>query len=95
LETPSSAGTWPTMIVSPRPNMNPACTDAEMNRDTNPTCSTPSTTRTIPTRMARAADSSPKRVASPMATGATSAAEMAAVAEVGLTTSCRELPARA
>jgi hypothetical protein len=45
--------------------------------------------------MARAADSSPKRVASPMATGATSAAEMAAVAEVGLTTSCRELPNRA
>ena len=80
------------MIVRPRPNMNPACTAAEMKRDTNPRCSTPRTTRTTPTRTARAADRAPKRAASPMATGATSAAEMAAVAEVGLTISCREVP---
>jgi hypothetical protein len=47
--------------------MNPACTDAEMKRDTKPAFSTPRATRTRPTRMARAADSSPKRAVSPMA----------------------------
>jgi hypothetical protein len=83
LETPSRAGTCPTMIVSPRPNMNPACTAAEMKRDTNPTCRTPSTTSTMPTRMARAADRSRKRAGSPRATGVTSAAEMAAVPRWG------------
>jgi hypothetical protein len=94
-EIPRSFGTWPIMMVRPRPNMNPAWTPAAMKRDTKPSRSTPSASSTMPTRMANAADRDPKRVASPMATEATSAAEMAAVEDVGLTTSCLEVPSRA
>jgi hypothetical protein len=83
------------MMVSPSPNMNPAWTPAEMKRDTKPMWSRPSRARTSPTRMASAAARAPKRATSPAATGATRAAVMAAVEEVGLTTSWRDDPSRA
>ena len=44
--------------------------------------------------MARAAEATAKRSGSPAATGATIAAEMAAVEEVGLTISWRQVPNR-
>jgi hypothetical protein len=83
------------MMVSPRPNMKPTWTPAAMNRDTKPIRSHPSTISTAPTSMVRAAERAAKRSGSPRASGATIAAEMAAVEEVGLTISWRQVPNRA
>jgi hypothetical protein len=80
------------MMVSPRPNMKPTWTPVAMKRDTNPMRSQPSPISATPTSMASTAERSANRCGSPMATGATIAAEMAAVEEVGLTISCRQVP---
>lgn len=66
-----------------------------MKRDTKPIRSRPSTISTAPTSLARAAERSAKRSGSPRATGATIAAEMAAVEEVGLTINWRQVSNRA
>ena len=74
--------------------MKPTWTPAAMKRDTKPIRSRPSAIRTTPTSMARAAEAAANRSGSPRATGATIAAEMAAVEEVGLTISWRQVPNR-
>ena len=80
------------MIVSPSPTMKPAWTAVGMKRLRKPIFSHPNTASATPQPMASVADSAAKRSASPRASGAMMAAEMAAVDEVGLTTSWRDVP---
>ncbi len=72
--------------------MKPTWTAAGMNRDTNPSRRIPSTTKATPHRMASADDRGASLVTSPSAMAPTNDAEMAAVDDVGLTMSCRQVP---
>ncbi len=95
VRTPSSAGSWPTMIVSPSPNRNPVITGLETKSERPPSRSSPASASTPAATSASAAESAAKRAASPSASGPTAAAESALVAVVALTTSDREDPSRA
>ncbi len=52
---PSSAGIWPTVIVTASPMTNPVTTDAARNCDRNPSRAAPATIRMTPTMSASAA----------------------------------------
>ena len=82
-------------MTSPRPNRKPVITGLETRSETAPKRSRPPSASTIPTTSASAADSAAKRSTSPPASGPTVAADTADVAVVALTTSWREVPARA
>ena len=58
---PSSAGTWPIMIVSARPTMKPLRTGAEMNDAMNPSRSSPATSARTPVTIAKVAVSATYR----------------------------------
>jgi hypothetical protein len=92
---PKNFGTWPIRMVRARPTMNPFNTGSEMNDAMNPSRSRPASRPRIPVTMASAAVKATYRVESPPANGATLAADRAAVADIGPTTRCRELPAAA
>lgn len=92
---PSSAGTWPTMIVRASPITNPRSTGAEMKDATNPSRSRPATTATAPTTTASAAVSATGSLPPRAARSATTVADSAAVADIGATTRCRDVPSRA
>jgi hypothetical protein len=49
VEKPNSLGSWPTMIVMPRPFMYPTCTSTESRSTTNPSLATPSPISMTPT----------------------------------------------
>ena len=72
---------------------NPFSTGSEMKDAMKPSRNIPASRPRIPVTMARAAVSATYRVPSPPANGATLAADSAAVADIGPTTRCRELPA--
>lgn len=92
--TPMRSGTWPTMIVSASPMMKPLRTGSEMNAARKPRRSRPATIATIPVARASATVSVTGSPSLP-ATLATMPAESAAVADIGATTSWRDVPARA
>ena len=93
--TPKNFGTCPIMIVSASPTMKPFNTGSEMNEAMKPSRSRPASRPAIPVTTARAAVSATYNAESPPANGATVAADRAAVADIGPTTRCRELPAAA
>src|SRR6478609_11839589 len=82
-------------MVNAKPTMNPFNTGSEMNDAMNPSRSSPASRPRIPVTMARAAVNAIYSAESPAANGATLAADSAAVADIGPTTRCRELPAAA
>lgn len=88
---PSSAGTWPTMIVSARPTMKPLSTGSEITAARNPSRSVPASRATMPT-----ASESPvvnaRNVVGLSVRPPTTPAESAAVADIGATIRWRELP---
>ncbi len=53
--TPNSLGSWPMMIVSARPTMNPLSTGSEMNPARKPNRSSPAIIATTPVTIASAA----------------------------------------
>ena len=53
--TPNSLGSWPMMMVSARPTMNPLSTGSEMNPARKPSRSSPAMMATAPVTMASAA----------------------------------------
>ena len=83
------------MMVSASPTMKPLRTGSEMNAAMKPNRINPASSPRIPVMMASAAVSATKRTGSPPATGATIAADSAAVADMGPTTRCLELPSAA
>jgi hypothetical protein len=87
VSTPNSFGSCPAMMVSARPTMKPLRTGSEMKLARNPSRSTPAISATAPVTIASAAVR-PK-------CGATAAADRAAVADIGPTIRCRELPSSA
>ena len=95
LGTPRNFGTWPMRMVNASPTMNPFSTGSEMNDAMKPSRNIPASRPRIPVTMASAAVSATYSVPSPPANGATLAADSAAVADIGPTTRCRELPAAA
>jgi len=92
---PNSLGTWPMTIVNASPTMNPFSTGSEMKEAMKPSRSSPASRPRMPVTIASAAVSAMNWVWSPPANGATLAADSAAVADMGPTTRCRELPAAA
>ena len=89
---PRRAGTWPTMIVSARPTMKPFSTGSEMRLATKPSRARPAT-RPIDPGGDRERDRELGEPRVPcVAITATVAAESAAVADIGPTTRCLELP---
>ena len=54
---PRSFGSWPTMITTPMPLMNPISTGRARNSETNPSRRRPAANSTTPVRSARAASS--------------------------------------
>ena len=89
---PKSFGTWPMMIVSARPTMNPFSTGSEMKLATKPSRSRPATTPMTPVVMASAAVIVTKASSLGLTTSATAAAESAAVADIGPTMRWRDEP---
>ena len=89
---PRRAGTWPTMIVSARPTMKPFSTGSEMRLATKPRRARPATRPMTPAVIASAIVSSVNLGVPCVAITATVAAESAAVADIGPTTRCLELP---
>ena len=83
------------MIVSARPMMNPFSTGSEMKVDRKPRRKSPVMSATTPVTTASAAVSVTYRAASPPAKRPTVPAESAAVADIGATMRCRELPSTA
>src|ERR1044072_4531308 len=82
-------------MVSARPTMNPLSTGPEMNDAMNPSRSNPASSPNRPVMIASAVVSARYTAGSAPASGATAAADSAAVADIGPTTRCRELPAAA
>ena len=75
------------MIVNARPTMNPFSTGSEMKLARNPSLSTPATSAASPVAIARPAVSAAKRPPPTGTSAATVAADSAAVAAIGPTTS--------
>ena len=75
------------MIVRASPKTNPLRTGLEMNSDTAPSLSRPPTRKMIPAAMAAPEARTTYRAESPAAIGATRAASMAALEDVGVTAS--------
>ncbi len=90
---PNSLGTCPMMITSAMPTMKPLSTGSDTKLEMNPRRSRPAARATRPVMTARAAVSAATLPS--VATPATAVAERAAVADIGPTTRCRELPKRA
>ena len=65
LSTPSMAGSWPIMMVSASPMMNPLSTGSEMNEARNPSRSSPAAMATSPVASARAAVSTTASLSPP------------------------------
>ena len=80
------------MIVSASPTMKPLSTGSEMKLARNPSRSRPATSAITPTVIASAAVSTVNLSSRPKAASATAAADSAAVADIGPTIRCRELP---
>ena len=80
------------MIVSASPTMKPFSTGSEMKLATNPRRRSPARIAMTPAVIASATVSSSKRPVPCATSPATVAAERAAVADIGPTTRCRELP---
>lgn len=78
------------MIVSAKPTMNPFSTGSEMKEARNPRRNSPARIPSAPTSSARPAVSAAESASPEMP--ATAAPESAAVAAIGPTTRCRELP---
>jgi hypothetical protein len=93
--TPSILGTWPTMMVSASPTMNPLSTGSEIRFARNPSRSTPASTASRPVVRANVTVRAAYAPASPAAASPTAAAESAAVAAIGPTIRCREVPSAA
>ena len=93
--TPNSFGTWPMMIVSARPTMNPFKTGSEMKPARNPSRSRPAPSARIPVVTASAAVVAAKPDWPCATSSPTVAADSAAVADIGPTTRWRELPSAA
>lgn len=91
-ETPNSFGTWPMMIVSASPMMKPFRTGSEIRLARKPSRSTPASRAAIPVVIASAAVKAAKFWAWGATRSATVAAESAAVADIGPTIRCLELP---
>ena len=91
-DTPKRPGSCPTMIVRASPTMKPFSTGSEMRLATNPRRRSPASSPTMPAVIARAAVTDAKLEPPEVTTSATVAAESAAVADIGPTTRCRELP---
>jgi hypothetical protein len=72
--------------------MKPLSTGSEMKLARNPRRSSPAATARIPVVRARAVVWAAKSAPPWVATSATAAADRAAVADIGPTTRCRELP---
>ena len=92
LDTPKSLGTWPIMMVKARPMMNPLSTGSEMKLAMNPSRNRPKRRAITPAVMAKVAVSAAKSPWPAVTTVPTAAAERAAVADIGPTTRCFELP---
>ncbi|OLT05150.1 hypothetical protein BJF90_19590 [Pseudonocardia sp. CNS-004] len=92
--TPNSAGSWPMMIVSASPTMKPLSTGSEMNAAMNPSRRSPARMPTTPVTTASAAVNA-MYSAPPPARPPRIPADRAAVADMGPTTRCRELPTTA
>ena len=89
---PKSFGTWPMMIVSARPTMNPFSTGSEMKFARKPRRRSPATTASAPTTSPSVIVSCRNSSLPGAARSPTAAAESAAVAAIGPVTRCRELP---
>ena len=80
------------MIVSARPMMKPFRTGSEMKFARKPSRSRPAISAATPVASASVAVSWTNAFVPGVASVATTAAERAAVADIGPTTRCRELP---
>ena len=89
---PNSLGTWPMMIVSASPMMKPFITGSEMKWARKPSRSRPATRARRPVIRARTTVKARTSSGPPVVRSATAAADRAAVADIGPTTRCRELP---
>ena len=89
---PSNFGTWPTMIVSARPMMKPFSTGSEMKLARNPRRRIPAARARMPVTIASTPVNARTSSGPPVVRSATAAADSAAVADIGPTTRCRELP---
>ena len=89
---PKRFGTWPMMMVSASPTMNPLSTGSEMNVARKPSRAKPAPMPMIPVTRARAAVVNAIGSSVPVATVAMMLAERAAVGDIGPTTRWRELP---
>ena len=83
------------MIVSASPTMKPLITGSEMKFARKPSRRTPASSAEIPVDIASAAVIVMKRSPPTGTSAATVAADSAAVADIGPTTSWRELPSAA
>ena len=79
-------------MTSASPATKPVSTGRAKKSAMKPARARPATSSSAPTRRASSADRAMKRPGSPAATGATAAAEKAAIAELGPTVSCRQVP---
>lgn len=80
------------MMVRARPTMNPFSTGSEMKFATNPSRSSPAASAITPVVGASVTVRAANTPDFPAATSPTAAADSAAVAAIGPTTKCLELP---
>lgn len=83
------------MMVRASPTMKPFSTGSEMNDAMKPRRRSPASSPAMPVAIASTAVRAAYLPPSAPASGATMAADRAAVADIGPTTRCRELPAAA
>jgi hypothetical protein len=89
---PNGDGTCPMMIVSARPTMNPFSTGSEMKFARKPSRASPATSATAPVAIASAVVIAVNAPLPGATNCATVDADSAAVADIGPTTTWRELP---
>jgi hypothetical protein len=89
---PKTLGSWPTMMVSASPTMNPFITGSEMKLARNPRRNSPASSAITPVVIANAAVNAAKFSGPPVDRSATAAADNAAVAAMGPVTSCFDEP---
>jgi hypothetical protein len=92
LGIPNSLGSCPTTIVRARPMMKPLSTGSEMKLPQSPARASPATTPMMPVVIASVTVRATNGPLPWVARSATAAADRTAVADIGPTTRCRELP---
>ncbi len=90
--TPSSFGSWPTMIVIASPKMNPVTTDLVRKSAMNPSLAIPPAASSSPTVSASAEVRRITCASSPPARSTTTAADMIAIVELTVTLRWRLVP---